>query len=132
NLPCFWAEALLLRDQEHALLEELEERKARVAALTIELRDAEAAVDETEVEVREAAADWSDPTKLFKTKSAIRQLKADVKAIDVIIGVKSATLLGKQQGVQRAGHALPVSTPSARSRTHFTGWQPMGRPKLAV
>ncbi|CBN75365.1 hypothetical protein Esi_0090_0043 [Ectocarpus siliculosus] len=114
NLPCFQEEALLLRDQERALLEELEERKARVAALTIELRDAEAAVDETEVEVREAAADCSDPTKLFKTKSAIRQLKADVKAMDVLIGAKSATFLGKQQGVQRAAreaeHSAPVGS----------------------
>ncbi|CAM9385674.1 unnamed protein product [Ectocarpus sp. 6 AP-2014] len=114
NLPCFRQEALPLRDQERALLEELEERKARVAALTIELRDAEAAVDETEVEVREAAADCSDPTKLFKTKSAIRQLKADVKAMDVLIGAKSATFLGKQQGVQRAAreaeHSAPVGS----------------------
>ncbi|CAM9603492.1 unnamed protein product [Ectocarpus sp. 4 AP-2014] len=111
NLPCFREEALLLRDQERALLEELEERKARVAALTIKLRDAEAAVDETEVEVREAAADCSDPTKLYKTKSAIRQLKADVKAIDVIIGVKSTTLLGKQQEVQRAAREAEHITP---------------------
>ncbi|CAN0256174.1 unnamed protein product, partial [Ectocarpus sp. 13 AM-2016] len=114
NLPRFREEAILLRDQERALLEELEERKARVAALTIELRDAEAAVDETEVEVREAAADCSDPTKLYKTKSAIRQLKADVKAMDVLIGAKSATLVGKQQGVQRgareAEHSAPVGS----------------------
>ncbi|CAM9178588.1 unnamed protein product [Ectocarpus sp. 8 AP-2014] len=114
NLPCFREEALLLRDQERALLEELEEGKARVAALTIELRDAEAAVDETEVEVRAAAADCSDPTKLFKAKSAFRQLKADVKAIDVIIGAKSATLLGKQQGVQRAAREAEHTTPVGR------------------
>ncbi|CAB1108966.1 unnamed protein product [Ectocarpus sp. CCAP 1310/34] len=117
NLPCFREKALLLRNQERALLEELERRKARVGALTIELRDAEATVDEGEVEVREAAADCSDPTKLYKTKSAIRQLKADVKAIDVIIGAKSATLLGKQQGVQGAGQNWG-SNPYGREETH--------------
>ena len=51
----------------------------------------------------EAADECSNPSQLYKARSAIRQIKADVKAMDVLIGAKSATLLGKQMGRQQAG-----------------------------
>lgn len=51
----------------------------------------------------DAADKYADPTRLCKTRSAIRQLKSDVKAMDVLAGVNSATLMGKQLGRQQAG-----------------------------
>lgn len=49
----------------------------------------------------------SGSTKLYETKSAIRQLKADVMSMDVLIGARSAALLGKQLGRQQAGKRAP-------------------------
>ena len=50
-----------------------------------------------------AADERSNPSQLYKARSGIRQIKADVKAMDVLIGAKSATLLKKQMGRQQAG-----------------------------
>lgn len=56
----------------------------------------------------DTANEYSDATRLCQARSAIRQLKADVKAMDVLIGAKSATLLGKQLGRQHAGEGKVV------------------------
>ena len=51
----------------------------------------------------DAADRYSDPARLHKTRSAIRQLKADVKAMNVLIGANWATRTGKQLSRQQAG-----------------------------
>lgn len=51
----------------------------------------------------DAADKHSDPTRLCTVRSAIRQLKADVKAMDVLIGANWAALAAKQLGRQEAG-----------------------------
>ncbi|CAM9657275.1 unnamed protein product, partial [Pylaiella littoralis] len=111
DLAHFQEEARLLKAEESAVREELAERQARVATLTDKLRDADDAVDEMKIKVAETAHSCSDPTNLYKAKSAIRQLKADIKAMDVLIGAKSATVLGKQLGLQRAGREAEEKNP---------------------
>lgn len=60
--------------------------------------------------VSDAADEYSDATRLCQARSAIRQLKADIKAMDVLIGAKSATLMGKQLGRQHAGEGEHASS----------------------
>eukprot|EP00903_Cladosiphon_okamuranus_P009689 g9218.t1 len=95
-------EALLLRTQETVILAEIADRRDRVAALTEELCDAEDAVEEINEKLVDAADKYSDPTRLCKMRAAIRQLKADIKALDVLVGVNSAALMGKQLGRRQA------------------------------
>lgn len=71
-------------------------------------------INQMKIKVAETAHSCSDPTNLYKAKSAIRQLKADIKAMDVLIGAKSATVLGKQLGLQRAGERKIHETQTAK------------------
>lgn len=74
--------------------------------------------------VAEATDECSDSTRLCSAKSAIRQLKADVKAMDVLIGAKSATLMGKQMGRRQAGEENGVQPPFASSERGGFGAPP--------
>ena len=56
--------------------------------------------------MRQIAEGHSDTTRLVKTKSAIRQLKADVKAMDVLIGIKSATVQRKRLEKEQRGESV--------------------------
>lgn len=56
-----------------------------------------------EAKLQEASDNHAISGPLQRTKTALRQLKADIKAMDVLIGAKSATLLANQFATQRAG-----------------------------
>lgn len=62
----------------------------------------------------DAADECSDATRLCQARSAILQLKADIKAMDVLIGAKSATLMGKKLGRQQAGERKQMALASVR------------------
>lgn len=68
----------------------------------------------------DAADKYSDPTRLCKSGAAIRQLKADVKAMNVVVGAKSAVLMGKQLGRQQAGEETKVQ-PCRITSNYLTG-----------
>lgn len=52
--------------------------------------------------LREAHDEYSESGRLQATKMALHRLKAEVKAMDVLVGAKSAALLSKQLERRRA------------------------------
>lgn len=54
----------------------------------------------------DAADKYSGPNSLYKAKATIRQLKADIKSMDVVLGANSAMLTGKQLSRQQAGKKI--------------------------
>eukprot|EP00752_Nemacystus_decipiens_P004776 g4347.t1 len=92
----------LLRAAKTAAVAEIEERRHRVAVLNDELRHAEDAVAEVNGKLVDAADSCSDPTRLCEVRSATRQLKADIKAMDVMIGASWALLTAKKLSRQQA------------------------------
>lgn len=70
-----------------------------------------------QAKLQEASDNHAVSGRLQRTRTALRQLKTDVKSMDVLIGAKSATLLAKQLAAQRMGEK--------RSRIEHTdmGWR---------
>lgn len=52
--------------------------------------------------LQEAHDEFSESGRLQTTKVALRRLKAEVKAMDILVGAKSAALLSKQLERRRA------------------------------
>eukprot|EP00752_Nemacystus_decipiens_P006906 g6201.t1 len=107
----FREEARSLRAEEASLLREIADRQDRIAAKTDELCDAEDAAEEMDNKLADTVNEYSGATRLCQARSAIRQLKADIKAMDLLIGVKSATLAQKQLGRQDAARRAEVRAP---------------------